>query len=260
MANIVQTLKDKFLPFKKKKTVALHQDYHLLNQDMPSSMREAYNSLRTNLIFLVSQAERKQIVFTSSFPGEGKTTNAMNIAILFAETGAKVLLVDADMRRPKIHRALKRKHSPGLADVLGKLKSLKNAIQTTSIKNLDVLTAGTTPPNPSELLLSDQLNVLLQEAAETYDYVFIDAPPIKSVTDAAIISTKVAGTIMIVRAGVAHKPEVCDALAAMEEAGGKVLGFILNDVTSENLSSYRYNRYYYYAEDGTRKSHASNQN
>ncbi len=232
--------------FKKGKSVAATTtEYPLLDESMPMALRETYNSMRTNLMFIMNHADRKQILFTSAMPSEGKTTTSLNTAILFAQTGAKVLIVDADMRRPKIHRALKVNHIPGLSDALAKLKSVGECIQSCAIENLDVLSAGTIPPNPSELLLSEQLEVLLQEVGEKYDYVIIDAPPIKSVTDAAIIATKVLGAVIVVRSDFSQKPDVADSIEAIESVGGKVLGFVLNAVSETTSSSYRRYRYGY---------------
>jgi len=220
-------------------------EYSLLDDSMPLALRETYNSMRTNLMFIMNHADRKQIVFTSAVPSEGKTTTSINAAILFAQTGAKVLVIDADMRRPKIHRTLKLNHIPGLSDTLARLKPLSDCIQASSVENLDVLAAGTVPPNPSELLLGEQFDLLLKEVNEKYDYVIIDAPPIKSVTDATIISTKVLGAVIVVRSDFSQKPDVLEAVESIESVGGKVLGFVLNAVNEMTGGTYRGYRYGY---------------
>lgn len=226
---------------RKKTSAAPVANYSLLDDSMPQHLRESYNSMRTNLMFIMNNAERKQVVFTSSLPSEGKTTTTINTAILFAQMGARVLIIDADMRRPKVHRVLKVNYTPGLSDTLAKLKNASECIQSSTVDNLDVLPAGTIPPNPSELLLSVQFDALLQEVATQYDYVFVDAPPVESVTDATIISTKVLGAVFVVRADSSQKPDLIESVEAIESAGGKVLGFVLNAVDETmNPASRRY--------------------
>ena len=197
---------------------------------------EAIKSLRTNLLSLLSSYEEcaKMICFTSPETGDGSTLNCVNIAISFVKMGARVLLIDTDMRNPKVYRFFDIASTPGLSECLAGHCDWQDAIVSSpSISGLSILPAGNTPTNPTELILSARVNQLLDAVGETYDYVFIDAPPACLVTDAAIISQKTLGAILVCRSGHTKIDVAKKAKHIIEQGGGKILGTILNGVSSK---------------------------
>ena len=216
----------------------------ILSDDAPFFVKEAYKALRTNIIFSLPIDECKKIAVTSALAGEGKSTNCLNLAISFAQMGSKTIIVDADLRRPNISKLLDKKASPGLSNVLVGLSSLDEVICKTKFDNLDTIFSGDIPPNPTELLISDRMNEMLDKLSENYDYIFIDCPPINVVTDASIISKYVSGMIMVVRQGETTKDDVLEAKNQLDFAGAKIIGTILNDA-GESGAAYKYKNYKY---------------
>ncbi|MDP4133286.1 MAG: CpsD/CapB family tyrosine-protein kinase [Bacillota bacterium] len=204
--------------------------------------KESYKAARTNLLFLMNKYEKKHIVITSPYMEAGKTTTCINLAITFAQLGSKVLIVDADMRKPMVNKAMGLPLSPGLADRLGGFSEVTNVLES-CYKNLFIIPAGTIPPNPTELLSSQSMDILLDELAKDFDYIFVDAPPINVVTDAAILSRKVTGTVLIVRQDTTTKDSLAAAVKAVNQINGNLLGFIMNAVDHDKFS-YRYGHYY----------------
>ena len=167
------------------------------------------------------------------------------MALAFAEAVFKTLVIDADMRKPTLNKYFKIKSSPGLSDILGGLVK-ENFIYPTKYKNLHVLPSGTIPPNPSELLTSERMSILLNELRETLDYIFIDTPPILIVTDAIALSNKVTGTVVAVRQNFSRTNLIKEAVDALNNVNGKVLGFIFNDYDIESMAynkQYKYGKY-----------------
>lgn len=198
---------------------------------------EAFKSLRTNLLSILSSHDEacKVICFTSPETGDGSTLNCVNIALSFAQIGAKVLLIDTDMRNPKIHRFFSVAAAPGLSECLSANSELQDAtVVSPAIPNLAILPAGNTPPNPTELILSARFNHLLNTVSDMYDYVFIDAPPACVVTDAAVISQKTLGAILVCRSGHTKIDVAKKAKHIIEQGGGKILGTILNGISHKN--------------------------
>lgn len=231
------------------KKSSLPRRMSVINSKSRFDIVEAYKAARTNLMFSLGANGKKckTIAFTSTLMAEGKSTNCINIAITFAQTGSKVLIIDADMRKAKIHRVFNISCSPGLSD---KLSGLANeCIYEISKDNLYVLAAGTIPPNPTELLMSKSMDKLIEELEERFDYIFIDTPPVGVVTDAAIISNKVMGTVIIARQNVTTKDNLKNTIETLDRTGGKILGIIFNDVEHENKEytnsyvSYGYKNY-----------------
>lgn len=225
--------------------------YFLVNSESPFAIREAYNSARTNLLSILSVYEDapKQFCFTSPEMADGKTLNCSNMAQSFAEMGAKVLIIDADMRKPKLHRVFKTPITPGLSDYLGNFCDLDAAIHPyEKVEGLYVMASGKLPPNPTELILSSKFNHLLKLLEEKFDYVFVDAPPVCVVTDASIISKKTLGAVLVCRSGVTRTDIAKRAKLEIEQGGGKVLCSLLNclDYSKIQGSSKNY-RYRYYA-------------
>ena len=213
---------------------------NLLSDKSSFPVKEAYKSARTNIMFSLSEQGCKKIIITSSFPKEGKSTTCANLAITFAQTGAKVLIIDADIRKPRMHKMFGAMHNIGLTNVLAGNSALSEAIIKTSYENLDLLIAGHIPPNPAEMLSSQAMSGLLDNLSEKYQYIFIDTPPVNVVTDTLVLSKKVSGVFMVVRIGLTDHKALKESVSKLEFANAKPLGFILNDVDQSN-NSYKYN-------------------
>jgi capsular exopolysaccharide synthesis family protein len=194
---------------------------------------EAFRSLRTNLQFIDVANPPKSIVVTSSLPGEGKSTTTANLAISLAETGLKVVVIEGDLRRPRLLDYLGFEGSVGLTDVLVGRVEVDDVLQPFGRTGLRLLGAGPNPPNPSELLGSANMEQLIEDLTERFDYVLIDAPPLLPVTDAAVLSTIVDGALVVVGAGVAQREHVRRALDSLDAVNGSVLGLILNRVKAK---------------------------
>ena len=222
--------------------------FHILNEKTSFSISEAYKSARTNIIFALANSEGcKKIIFTSAEPGEGKTTTVLNLCITFAQMDAKVLLMDCDLRKPRIHRYLGIEKSNGLSDVLAGLITPEEAIKHHQEYNLDCITAGQIPPNPVELLSSDAMDELLDHFSKQYDYIFIDSPPVTVVTDAASMAKKVDGYIILVRHNYSIHELLDKTRQTLNFAEAKILGYIINDIKA--MPGIGYSRYGVY---GTR--------
>jgi succinoglycan biosynthesis transport protein ExoP len=218
----------------------------LIVQDDPHSVRsEAFRTLRTNLQFLDIESGAKSFVVTSSIPSEGKTTTAANLAIALADSGAHVVLIDADLRRPKVSSYMGIEGAIGLTDVLIARAELSDALQPWGRGHLVVLPAGSVPPNPSELLGSKAMATLMRTLEKEFDVVILDLPPILPVTDAAIVSKLVRGTLVVVAAGRTHKGVFAGAISALENVGANVAGIILTMLPSKGPDAYGYGRYGY---------------
>ena len=215
----------------------------ILNDNTDFSIVEAYKSTRTNLEYALAAEEGcKKIIFTSAMPSEGKTTSCINTAITFALAGAKIVLIDADLRKPKVHMCLELENATGFSNYLAGFAELDDVIQ--HCKNgLDVITSGQIPPNPSELLVSPRMEKALLKLSEKYDYVIIDAPPVNIVSDAVSMSKFVTGVAIVVKEDFTTHDALKKALSSLEFANAKILGFILNDVMA---SRGYYSKYYKY--------------
>nr|WP_255670327.1 polysaccharide biosynthesis tyrosine autokinase [Aeromicrobium wangtongii] len=208
---------------------------------------EAFRVLRTNLQFIDPDADHKVFVITSSLPGEGKTTTAVNLALALAEGGEKVALVEGDLRRPKISEYLRLEPAVGLTTVLiGKLP-LEDAIQTTAREGLDVLTSGSTPPNPAELLKSTSMASLITSLRARYDVVLIDAPPLLPVTDGALLAAQADGALLVVRHGKTTTDQLALAVDRLESVGASPAGVIFNMTPARGGDGYGYGYGYGYA-------------
>ncbi|ADY55805.1 capsular exopolysaccharide family [Syntrophobotulus glycolicus DSM 8271] len=216
---------------------------NILNSDSAFSTIEEYKALRTNITFCLPSGQCKIIGITSAEAEEGKSITCINLALAFAETKARVLIIDCDLRRPRISSLLSMPASPGLSNVLVSLSSPDEVIHTMSNSTADVILSGDIPPNPSELLASDQMRLLLEQLAKKYDYIFLDSPPINLVTDAVILSKWLTGILFVVRAGLSEKGSVINAVNHLTFVGGNILGFLLNGIKTKSTSS-RYSKYY----------------
>lgn len=215
----------------------------LIVEKQPKSIpAESYRSLRTNIQYSSFDKEVKRILVTSSEPGEGKSTTVANLALAFSQDEKKVIVVDCDLRKPSIHKKFRISNNIGLSDVVIDNSKLKKAINKHN-EYLDILPSGKVPPNPSELLGSKAMESLLDELEKEYDIIIIDTPPVQAVTDSQILSTKVDGVILVVRAERTKKDSVKLAKAALEKVNAHILGVVLN---GEERTRSKY--YYYYSE------------
>lgn len=221
----------------------------IINDKTPFNVIEAFKATRTNLMFMLDSNETKNsIVFTSFAPRDGKTTTCLNLAITFAQTGAKILVIDADLRKPAIHRYMKIQSKPGLSDYLGSIDDITPSIYKTEVSNLYVLPAGTIPPNPTELLISKNMEKLLNDCTPLFDYIFIDAPPLGLVTDAAIVASKTMGVINIVNCEHTRSEEIESIKQTVEQAGINLIGCIMNAVPAAAMNKkYNFNNNYGYS-------------
>lgn len=214
----------------------------LISVSNPSSViAEQFNTIRTNIEFSNVDRKLKSIVLTSSTASEGKSTVAANLAVSFARQGKKVLLVDADLRRPTLEKTF------GLANPLGVTNyltedtiSINDVIYKTTVDNLYIIPSGPTPPNPSELIGSRKMEKMIGILESTFDLIIYDAPPVLSVTDAQLLANKVDGVVVVVRVNKTEKENVRRAIGLIKHVGGRVIGTILNDVEESTNGYYGY--------------------
>ncbi|MFR2264616.1 MAG: CpsD/CapB family tyrosine-protein kinase [Clostridium sp.] len=202
---------------------------------------EAYRSLRSNIEYSSFDDEYRAIVVTSSVPGEGKSTTSGNLALSLAQSGNKVLLVDCDMRKPSIHKKFKISNMSGTAELLLRKESFEDVANFYN-ENLTIITAGKIPPNPSEMLSSRAMTAFIKEMKKEFKYIILDTPPLQAVTDAQVLSTKVDGVLLVVRAGSTKRDAVLNSIDLIKKVQGKVIGTVLNGVENKK------NSYYYYGE------------
>jgi protein-tyrosine kinase len=217
----------------------------VVHNNPKSPIAEAYRVLRTNIQFASVDKQVKVIAVTSASPGEGKTTTIANLAVTFAQTGNKVLLVDGDLRKPTIHKVFGMFNAAGMTTALAHHIDYNTCVSVTDVENLYVLTSGPIPPNPSELLASNAMKNLIEKLRADFDIILIDAPPIGVVTDAAILSTIVDGTILVVSSAHVEIEAGKQAKGLLEKVNANIIGVVLNKITKENHKNYYYNYYYY---------------
>ncbi len=215
----------------------------MLCANSPFVVKEAYNSIRTNLLFTTQGEKCPIFVITSPTANNGKSINTINLAISFAQMGKKTLLIDSDMRNPTLHRLFSIPVKDGLSEILAGLTD-NITVSKTDIENLSLLTGGKVPPNPAELLSSERMDKLLAFVKQHYDCVFIDTPPVNLVTDPTSFATKVTGYIVIVKSASTDIQEVKLAVSSLENIGANIVGFVLNDVTASTKRYYTYYRRY----------------
>ena len=218
----------------------------LVDKDVPFNVAESYKSIRTNIMFSLGTSDKKIIAVSSPNPSDGKSTASANIAIAFAQTDSKVLLIDADMRKPVQHKTFKLSNTKGLSTLIVNMSTPEESIKQSVVENLDVLTSGPMPPNPSELLSSEQFAKLMKKLAKEYDYIIIDTPPVNVVSDAMVMTNLVSGVVLVVKHKVTTYGDISEALKQFEFAGANMLGFVLNDIQG-NRRGYYYNYKYKYS-------------
>lgn len=223
---------------------------NLVTQNDPKNPgAEAYRVIRTGIQFAQAGKELQTIALTSCTPNEGKSTTIANLAVVLTQAGKSVLLIDCDMRNPTVHKNFNLSNKVGLSSCISMGTALSDAVQKTSIEGLYALTGGVIPPNPSELIGSEQMKNVLQRAKEQYDYVLIDTPPVMPVTDALIVGRFVDGMILVIASAEVKVEMARDVKNQLVNAGANILGVVLNKVRSEH-HGYGYGYYYYYGNDG----------
>lgn len=217
----------------------------IMKHDGKSPISETYRTLRTNIQFTALDSKEKILLVTSAGMGEGKSTTIANLAMAVAEAGKKVLLIDCDMRRPTIHKIFKISNIQGVSDYLIGQVALNEVIHSID-PYLDILTSGTIPPNPSELLGSKNMEQFLNRMRKEYDYILLDAPPVMAVTDAQVLSTLSSGVILVVASGKAQRELAKRSKELLEAVGAKIVGAVLTCIDVKNT---QYGYYHYYAEE-----------
>lgn len=237
--------------FKKKRYSDKKNNSALLTAKAPFALAESYKRLRTNVQFATINGKLKKVMIASALPAETKSSTSINLAIALAETSARVVLVDCDLRQSGIFRYLEMKREekePGVSNVVSGGAKLKDALHYVEELNIWVVPTGTTPPNPAELLNSPEMGELLDELAEQFDYIICDTAPINVVSDAINLSRWCDGVVMVVRQNYTMKDEIRRAKEALEAVGANILGVVLARYSEKkNHSSYSYGRYHPYS-------------
>ncbi|MCX7714894.1 MAG: polysaccharide biosynthesis tyrosine autokinase [Clostridia bacterium] len=238
------------IPFEPHLNKEKNNDMYNIQDDIvtyhkPTSLTsESYKTLRTNLQFSLIDKKMCAISITSCMPGEGKSTVISNLAVTLAQSGKKVILVDCDLRKPSIHKKFELPNNSGLTNILLGEKELSSLIQKTPVDNLYILTSGTIPPNPSEILSSQKYLDLINSLKMQYDFVFIDAPPVLVVTDAQIIAGNIDGVLLVAQYGAAEKAALLKAKESLDIVDAKCLGVVINQIPKKEIGYYGYGKKY----------------
>ena len=229
---------------KKQKKLTHQKVNNLVTKINPKSpISEQYRMIRTNIQFSMVDKDLKTLACTSSMPEEGKSTTISNLAVTLAQQGQKVLLVDADLRKPTIHKIMKLKNRNGLTSLLTKKSLPDKAIkQAPEVDNLYILPSGFIPPNPSELLASKMMEELISTFSEEYDLILFDTPPVLAVTDAQILSNRCDGVVLVIKSNQTEKKDLVKAKDLLDRTQCNVMGTILNAVDQKDANYYNYYR------------------
>lgn len=223
-------------------------EHSLLTMQQPSSaLAEAFRSLRTNLLFASREGTPKVLSLTSAMPSEGKSSSCLNLATAFAQSGTRVLLIDADLRKPTVHKRLKLDNSQGLSNYLTHQAESDAVIQETMIKGVSAITAGPLSPNPSELLSSERLLELFKLVPDTFDIIIIDSPPVMGLADALILANRASATVLVTAFAQSRRRQIQDAHRRLKQAHANLIGTIFSKVKSGGSYGYNYEYEYYYS-------------
>lgn len=210
--------------------------------DPKSFVSEQFRIARTNINFSKPDGELRTLLFTSSIQAEGKSTSSANLACLFAQEGKKVILIDADMRKPTVQYTFHLTNTIGLSNILTRKVSVLESVKETDVENLSIITSGPIPPNPAELLSGKAMDDMIEELKEHYDLIIFDAPPLLSVTDAQILANKSEGTVLVISSGSTDKESALKAKDLLTVSKAKIIGTILNNYKVEK--DHYYYQYY----------------
>ncbi|GIP16495.1 capsular polysaccharide biosynthesis protein [Paenibacillus montaniterrae] len=225
-----------------------NQERHIISVTNPKSpISEAYRTLRTNISFSAVDEDLDIIMVTSAGPGEGKSTTVANLAATFAQSDKRTLLIELDLRKPTVHKTFKLSNRLGMSHVLTKQATLDEVIQDTAIPNLSAITAGMIPPNPSELLGSKALGIILKQLKEQFEQIIIDTPPVLALTDAQLISTHCDGVVLVAESGKVKRSALLDAKERLQIVKARIIGVVINNAKRKAKDNYYY--YYYGQED-----------
>ena len=208
--------------------------------DPKSPISEQYRTIRTNILYSSVDEEIRSLMVTSSGPGEGKSTTTANLAVVFAQQGKTVLLVDADLRKPTVHYTFKLTNTTGLTSILTNQIELMEAVNKTDESNLYVLPSGPIPPNPSELLGSKAMQHFMEQALEEFDLIIFDTPPVLAVTDAQILGNLCQGSVLVVSSGKTEKDSLLKTKELLTATNGRLLGVVLNNKKIDKKGNYYY--------------------
>jgi len=228
-------------------------------KDTKAMASESFRGIRTGILFSSVDTPPKVILVTSAAPSEGKTICIANLAVTMAQDGSKVIILDCDMRRPRVHHVFQLPKDKGMSGLIAGKNKLDDVIFSTGIENLDVIPSGPVPPNPAEIIGSKKMTELLEELKTRYDKILIDSPPVMAVTDSLLLAGMSDGVVLIIKTGLTARQMVKNALEQIESVKAKVLGAVLNAIKADKDSYYYYQYYYYYyGEDGARKKKRHN--
>ncbi|PBB06508.1 CpsD/CapB family tyrosine-protein kinase [Salimicrobium humidisoli] len=213
----------------------------IAHENPRSPISEQYRTIRTNLDFASVDSKLHTMTVTSAGPSEGKSLTTANLAIVFAQQGKRVLLVDGDLRKPTVHYTFRLDNVSGLSNyVAGHGDTVREIAQPTQVDGLDIVTSGPIPPNPSELLGSARMEAFIDEAKQKYDLVIFDSPPVLAVTDSQVLTSQTDGALLVVRNKKTEKEAANRSKELLEQAKAKVLGIVLNDVPQKESGYYAY--------------------
>ncbi len=232
---------------KSKKSKYNASTFEVLSDKSPFSYAEAFKTFRTNVEFVSATDNCKTIMMVSALSGEGKTTASINLAIALAQDGKKVLLCDCDLRRPKVQRYLRIKHTSqyGVSTVLSGATPIDEAIGYIEDMGIYVMLSGPIPPNPSELLASDNSKTMFAELKTRFDYIICDTPPVAIVADTIAFSRYMDGAVMVVRQNYASRYQISESVNRLRTVDTNILGVVLNDYNSKEDTYYKYDKSYY---------------
>jgi capsular exopolysaccharide synthesis family protein len=220
-----------------------------------SILSEAYRNIRTSILLSFSEKPPKKIVITSPNPSEGKTTTVINTAIALSQTGAHVLIIDGDMRHPRVHRIFNEENGAGLSNFLSGNAPIESVIKKTEVPNLYYIPSGPIPPNPSELIGSKLFKVMMDSLGKKFDHIILDSPPTLGFADSVILSTSVDGVVLVVLGGKTPRETLQRAKEVLHQVNAKILGVVINrvDIHRSDYGYYYYRYHYYYGKDGKKK-------
>lgn len=219
---------------------SIHNDQLITDSNPKSPISEAYKILRTNIEFSNVDEKLQTIMITSTKMSEGKSTTSANLAVTYAQSNKKVLLIDADLRKPTQHHIFKLSNRFGLTSLLSHQNDLDDVLLQTSVDNLSVIPSGPIPPNPSEMLESKRMGALLEELKQRFDIIIIDTPPVLAVTDSQIVAAQCEGVIMVIDSGRVKKDAALKAKASLELVNARIIGVVINNIKRNDAEDYYY--------------------